>query len=295
MGIGTQWLLMSTRVLVVGATGNQGGAVVDGLLAADDEQFSVYGLTRDATSEKAQALADRGVTVVEGDLNDPESLRDALDDVDTVFAVTNYFIAGFEGEIKQGTNLAEAAAESDIDHFVYSSVGGADRTGEVEHFISKYRVEQRIADLDLSPTILRPVYFMHNFEGMRDAIQSGTLGLPLNEGVSLQMLDVADYGDVVARVFTAPDEFVGETIEVAGDEQTLEEMAESFSDVLDKNVKPVHVPLDDARERQSEDLVKMYEWFNSDGYAADIDGLETEFEMPFNSLTTYLRNHRWGK
>lgn len=295
MGLGTQWLLMSTRVLVVGATGNQGGAVVDGLLATDDEQFSVYGLTRDATSEKAQALADRGVTVVEGDLNDPESLRDAMNGVDAVFGVTNYFIAGFEGEIEQGTNLAKVAAESDIDHFVYSSVGGADRTDEVEHFISKFRVEQRIADLNLPTTVLRPVYFMNNFEGMRDNIQSGTLALPLNEGISLQMLDVADYGDVVARVFTASDEFVGETIEVAGDEQTLEEMAETFTDVLSSDIVPVHVPLEDARERQPEDLVKMYEWFNSEGYAADIDGLETDFEMQFNSLGTYLRNHGWGR
>ncbi|MCL7417351.1 MAG: NmrA/HSCARG family protein, partial [Halalkalicoccus sp.] len=253
------------------------------------------GLTRDATSEKAQALADRGVTVVEGDLNHPESLRDAMNDVDAVFGVTNYFIAGFEGEIEQGTNLAEVAAESDIDHFVYSSVGGADRTDEVEHFISKFRVEQRIADLDLPTTVLRPVYFMNNFEGMRDNIQSGTLALPLNEGISLQMLDVADYGDVVAHVFTASDEFVGETIEVAGDEQTLEEMAETFTDVLGSDVEPVHVPLEKARERQSEDLVKMYEWFNSDGYAADIDALETEFEMQFNSLATYLQNQGWGE
>lgn len=286
---------MSTRVLVVGATGNQGGAVVDGLLAADDKQFSVSGLTRDATSEKAQALASRGVTVVEGDLNDAESLRDVMDDVDAVFAVTNYFIAGFEGEIKQGTNLAEAAAESDIEHFVYSSVGGADRTDEVEHFISKYRVEQRIADLDLPTTVLRPVYFMNNLEGMRNDIQSGILALPLNKGVSLQLLDVSDYGDVVARIFSAPDEFVGETIEVAGDEQTLEEMAETFTDVLGSDVEAVHVPLEDAREQQSEDLVKMYEWFNSDGYTADIGGLETEFGMQFNSLATYLRNNGWGK
>ena len=284
---------MSTRVLVVGATGNQGGAVVDGLLALDDDQFSVYGLTRDATSEKAQALADRGVTVVEGDLNDTESLRDAMDNVDAVFAVTNYFIAGFEGEIEQGTNLAEVAAESGIDHFVYSSVGGADRTDEVEHFISKYRVEQRIAEMELPTTVLRPVYFTYNFEGMRNDIQSGTLALPLNEGVSLQMLDVADYGDVVTRVFTSPDEYIGETIEVAGDEQTLKEMAETFTDVLGSDVEPVHVPLEDARERQPEDLVKMYDWFNSEGYTADIDDLETEFEMQFNSLATYLRNHEW--
>jgi uncharacterized protein YbjT (DUF2867 family) len=153
---------MSTRVLVVGATGNQGGAVIDGLLAMNADQFSVYGLTRDATSEKAQALADRGVTVVEGDLNDTESLRDAMDEIDAVFAVTNYFIAGFEGEIEQSTNLAEVAAESDVNHFVYSSVGGADRTTEVEHFLSKYRVEQRIAEMELPATVLRPVYFTYS-------------------------------------------------------------------------------------------------------------------------------------
>lgn len=283
---------MSTRVLVVGATGNQGGAVVNGLLAMNDDQFSVYGLTRDATSEKAQALADRGVTVVEGDLNDTESLRDAMDDVNAVFAVTNYFIAGFEDEIEQGTNLAEVAAESDVNHFVYSSVGGADRTTEVEHFLSKYRVEQRIAEMELPATVLRPVYFTYNFEGIRDDIQSGRLALPLGENVSLQMLDVADYGEVVTRVFTSPDEYIGEIIEVAGDEQTLEEMAETFTDVLRSDVDPVYISLE-ARESQPEDLVRMYDWFNSEGYIADIDDLETEFEMQFNSLATYLRNHEW--
>lgn len=287
---------MSTTVLVVGATGNQGGTVVDQLLAANDnveDEFVVHGLTRDASSEKAQALADRSVTVVEGDLDDKESLRTAVEDVDAVFAVTNYFIAGFEGEIEQGTNIAEVAAESDIDHFVYSSVGGADRTEVVEHFVSKYRVEQRIADLDLPVTVLRPVYFMGNLEGNREDILNGTLALPLNEGVSLQMLDVADYGAVAARVFAAPDEYTGETIEVASDEQTLEDMAATFTDVLDTDVEAVHVPLDDARERLPEDLVTMYEWFNEEGYTADIDTLETEFDHQFHSLATYLRNHEW--
>lgn len=289
---------MTTTVLVVGATGNQGGAVVDQLLAANDDaddEFAVHGLTRDASSENAQALAERGVTVVEGDLGDKESLRAAVEDVDAVFAVTNYFITGFEGEIEQGTNIAEVAAESDIDHFIFSSVGGADLAEEVEHFVSKYRVEQRIADLDLPATILRPVYFMGNLDGNREEIQNGTLALPLNEGVSLQMLDVGDYGAVAARVFAAPDEYVGEIIEVAGDEHTLESMAATFTDILDTDVEAVHVPLNDAREQQPEDLVMMYEWFNEEGYTADIDALETEFDRQFHSLATYLRNHDWDE
>lgn len=287
---------MSTTVLVVGATGNQGGAVVNQLFAANDnveDEFIVHGLTRDASSEKSQALADRSVTVVEGDLDDKESLRTAVEDVDAVFAVTNYFIAGFEGEIEQGTNIAEVAAESDIDHFVYSSIGGADRTEAVEHFVSKYRVEQRIADLDLPATVLRPVYFMGNLEGNREDIQNGTLALPLNEGVSLQLLDVADYGAVVASVFATPDEYIDETTEIASDEQTLDSMAATFTDVLDTDVEAVHVPLDEARERLPEDLVTMYEWFNEEGCTADIDTLETEFDHQFHSLVAYLRNHEW--
>jgi len=284
---------MSTRVLVVGATGNQGGAVVDGLLGLDNDRFIVYGLTRDATSKKAQALADRGVVVVEGDLNHRQSLQDIMTDVDAVFAVTNYFTAGFDGEIRQGGTIARIAAENDIDHFVYSSIGGADRSKKIEHFVSKHCVEQHIANLDLPVTVLRPVYFMHNFERRADDIQNGTLAMPLKKGASLQMLDVADYGTVVARVLTAPEKFVGETIEVASDEKTLEGMATTFTNVLGTDVDPVHVVPEDARGRLPEHLATMYEWLNSDGYAADIDSLETVFGTELNSLATYLRNQRW--
>ncbi|MFC7007400.1 NmrA family NAD(P)-binding protein [Halalkalicoccus salilacus] len=90
-----------TRVLVTGATGNQGGAVVDHLLASDAE-FDVRGLTRDTSGETAQALEDRGVTMVEGDLDDPETLREPVGDADAVFAVTNFWTQGYEDQVQQG-------------------------------------------------------------------------------------------------------------------------------------------------------------------------------------------------
>ena len=80
----------ATQVLVVGATGNQGGAVVDHLLDSE-AAFDVSGLTRDATSDAAEALEARGVTMVEGDLNDLDSLRGPVGDADAVFAVTNFW------------------------------------------------------------------------------------------------------------------------------------------------------------------------------------------------------------
>jgi uncharacterized protein YbjT (DUF2867 family) len=149
--------------------------------------------------------------------------------------------------------------------------------------------------VDLLATVLRPVYFMGNLEANREDIQNGTLALPLNRGVRLQMLDVADYGAIAARVLTEPNKRIGETIKVAGDEQTLDSMTATFTDVLDTNVEAVHVPLDDAREQQPEDLIVMYEWFNEEGYTADIDTLETEFNHQFHSLATYLRNHEWHR
>jgi uncharacterized protein YbjT (DUF2867 family) len=99
-----------TSVLVTGATGNQGGAVVDNLLASDAD-FDVRGLTRDASGDRAQELADEGVTMVEGDLNEPDSFRPHVADADAVFAVTNFWTQGYDAQVQQGKNLADVAAE----------------------------------------------------------------------------------------------------------------------------------------------------------------------------------------
>jgi len=104
-------------VLVTGATGNQGGAVAEHLLASDVE-FEVYGLTRDATGDRARELEGRGVEMVEGDLNDLETLRPAVSGVDAVFAVTNFWTEGYDRQVRQGKNIAEAAKAEGVSQFV---------------------------------------------------------------------------------------------------------------------------------------------------------------------------------
>lgn len=284
---------MVTRVLVAGATGNQGGAVVDHLLSGDHGEFEVYAMTRHPEDSEAHVLADRGAEVVEGDLTEKNKLRPLVESVDAVYCVTTW-TEGIEEEIEQGTTLAEVAAEESIDHFVFSSVGGAERDTGIPHFDSKWQIEQRIRELDLPATIVRPVFFMQNFEGMGENIEDGTLAMGLAGGVSLQMIDVDDIGSFVAEAFANPDRYVGEAYELAGDEHTLESAAETFSDVMEREVEPVHVSIDDLRERAGEEMAVMFEWFNEEGYDCDIDALRDGHDVNFSTLEAYLRGHDWA-
>ncbi|WP_222919537.1 NmrA/HSCARG family protein [Natrinema sp. SYSU A 869] len=284
---------MTTSVLVTGATGNQGGAVVEHLLEADAD-FDVYGLTRDASGDRAQELADRGVTMVEGDLNETESLTPHVTEVDAVFAVTNFWTQGYDAQVQQGKNIAEVAAEEGVDQFVLSGVGSHERDTGIPHFDSAWEIDQHAQELDLPLTVLQPVFFFQNFEAFaEDVVEDGQIALPLEEGVSLQMIDVDDVGRAAAVAFDEPDEFVGERIELAGDDKTLAETAEILSEVTGRDVDPVHVPIEDAYDSFGEEFTVMCEWFNEVGYDADIDALEERFGFAFTDLESYFRENGW--
>ncbi|PSQ07882.1 NmrA/HSCARG family protein [Halobacteriales archaeon QS_6_71_20] len=281
-------------VLVVGATGNQGGAVVDHLLASERD-FDVHGLTRDASSDAARKLADRGVTTVEGDLNDPETLREPVADADAVFAVTNFWTQGCDAQVRQGKNVADVAAEEGVEQFVFSGVGSHDEDTGVPHFDSAGEIDEHIRSLDLPWTMLKPVFFFENLEAFaEDIVDEGTLALPLAEGVSLQMVSNDDLGHAAAVAFENPDEFVGESTDLAGDELTLAETADTLSAVTGVDVEAVHVPIEDAYESFGEEFTVMCEWFNEVGYSADVDALPERFGFEFDTLEAYLRSHGWA-
>ena len=287
-------------VLVVGATGRQGGAVADYLLSGEYGDFDVHALTRSPKSDRAQALADRGATIIKGNLLDKDSLTPTVEVVDAVYCVTVEAEsgtapteAGIEAEIKQGTNMAEVAAEIGIEQFVYSSVAGAERDTGIPNFESKYDIERRIHDLGLPATILRPVTIMQNYERQREVILNGTLASPLAEGASMQMVDVSDIGALAATTLATREEYVGETVEVAGDEHTLESAAEVFTAVTGTEVDAQHVPIEVAREEMGEVLATMFEWINDQGYGVDIEALERDHDVNLTRLETYLRANNW--
>src|SRR5256885_14035901 len=186
-------------ILIPGVTGNQGGAVAQALQGAG---FYLRGLTRKPDSERAAALARRGVDIVKGDLDDEATLRRALAGAWGVFGVQNTGEAGVEREEAQGKRLATLAREAGVEHYVYTSVGSADKRTGVPHFDNKRRIEETVRGLRFpSHVILRPVFFMENLLAPY-SLQGPTLAWALGPGTKLQMIAVDDIGWVGACAVT---------------------------------------------------------------------------------------------
>jgi uncharacterized protein YbjT (DUF2867 family) len=140
---------MNNKVIAVtGATGQQGGAVARKLLA---DGWKVRALTRDVDKPAAQELDSLGAEIFAGDMEDRTELDSAFEGAYGVFSVQNFWLpnVGFEGEIRQGKNVAEAAKAAGVKHLVFSSVGAAHRGMGQKHFESKWIIEQYIHSLDI--------------------------------------------------------------------------------------------------------------------------------------------------
>lgn len=286
-------ILMNTKektIFVTGATGHQGGAAAHHLL---DHGFKVLALTRDPTKPAARDLELRGAELVKGNLERPESYEHQLVGCYGVFSVQAFWETGIEGEIRQGTALADAAMARGVRHFVYSSVGGAERETGVPHFESKWTVEQHIRDIGLPYTILRPVFFMENWQSyLHEPILNGILPLPLDPGVPLQMIAVDDIGAFVALAFEHPEKWLGREVEIAGAEMTMPEVAATFARVLGRPVNYIQVPWDQFREQAGEEMTIMYRWFDEQGYRANIDALRREYPH-LHSLEQVIQHQDW--
>lgn len=259
-------------IAVFAATGSQGGAVTDALLA---QGAHVRALIRDTSSEKAKALADRGVQLAQIDVHNAASLAAALEGVDAFWFMTTppggMQDADTEGETAQGIALADAAATARVPHVVFSSVGGAERNSRVPHFDSKYLVEEHLASLGLHTTIVRPVFFMDNFQWFAPSTENGALvvRLPLPDGIPLQMIAVRDVGTVAAAALL-DSASVPRTIEIAGDELTGSEIAAAFAERIGTPARYEALPL--AAMDGQDDMQAMFRWFaETPAYQADLD------------------------
>ncbi len=265
---------MSERiVLVTGATGKQGGAVVRSLVG---KGFKLRGMTRKPDGEAAKALKSMGVELVRGDLDDADSLKAALGGSWGVFAVQNTWEAGVEGEELQGKRIARLAREMGVYHYVYSSVGSAHRKTGIPHFENKWRVEELVRELKFpSYAILRPVFFMENLPTPW-FLHGDQIISALKPTTSLQMVAVEDIGRIGARLFTDAGTMNGREIDLAGDSVTMPRVAEVFGRALGRTIQYVEIPMAEVR-KNGEDFALMLEWFERGGYDADIPALEREF------------------
>ncbi|MEU4546624.1 NmrA/HSCARG family protein [Nonomuraea dietziae] len=230
-------------ILVTGATGRQGGATAAQLLEAG---WPVRVLVRDPDAPAAKALEAEGAELRVGDLDDPGSLAEAVAGVHGVFGVTPDDLE-VEREVRRGRALVDAAAAAGVSHFVFASVGGAERGTGIPYWESKWRIEQHIRALGLPSTILRPVRFMenHTIPGLPvGGIVGGELRHLFDPDTPVQLIAVADIGVFSRLAFTRPQDYIGQAVEIAGDELTPVQAVELISQSLGRRITYRKVAVD---------------------------------------------------
>jgi len=271
-------------ILVGGATGRQGGAVVDQLVARG---YIVRGMTRKPDGKKAQALVGKGIEVVQGDYGDPASLLAAMRGVDGVF----FYTAFSPNELTHGTNVIEAARASGVMHLIYSLGAAADPENGMQDAMAG-QVEMMIRDSGIPYTVLRPVAFMENYRGQQKRItRTGIVDSRAPERIAT-LIAIEDIGFFVGEAFDNPDVWVGRAENISGDQMTMQELADTFSRVTGQEIRYQRMPLEEYLAMFPKPLRPLFRWYDEAGYTADTAGWRRKYP-DLKTLEQYLGATGW--
>lgn len=215
-----------------------------------------------------------------------------------IYSVQDFFAVGGRREVQQGKNLADVAKKAGVHHFVYSSVGGAERNTGITHFETKGEIEKYIRGLGLPTTIFRPVGFMEMYHILEIEVRllKGKFADPVRGDKPFQTIATDDIGAFVALAFERPKDFIGLELEIAGSELTTRQAAEVFSRVLNRPVKSRRLPLFMVKLLFGKEFYQMFRWFNDAGFKANIPELRRKYpEVHLHTLEEWLREDGWDK
>ncbi|WP_421407532.1 NmrA/HSCARG family protein [Agrobacterium tumefaciens] len=286
---------VNKSVLVLGATGQQGGAVARSLRQTG---WLVRTLVRDTSSPKSLALARDGMQLYKGDMEDRSSIESAMAEVDAVFSVQPSSGQGEaygvtdEQEVFWGKMVVDIAKVANVGHLVYSSVIAAGKgvTG-MGHFDSKSAIEAHVQELGVAYTIIRPSTFMEILALPGMGLDQGKFNFFMRPDQAMQFIAVDDIGKIVAHVLNTPEEFSGRTLDIAGDAITGVQLQWALSRALRRPIKysrfsdrlltenaflhRLAVLVDDGRlagsadlpslRQQFGDLTKLVDWLSGPG------------------------------
>ncbi|KAI0430489.1 hypothetical protein F5Y09DRAFT_355996 [Xylaria sp. FL1042] len=300
---------MARTILVTGATGKQGGAVIDALLSQKAEDFTILAVTRDISKPGAKRLSStsQSIKLIQGDLDEVPALFKEAQNVAGqpiwgVYSVQVSLGKGVttEGEIRQGKALIDESIKAGVKHFVYSSVerGGDDASWNnptpIPHFRTKYEIEHHLRDTtatgkpgeNMSWTILRPVAFMDNLTpGFSTQVFMAALRNWLGNR-PMQWVATKDIGAFATLAFTDPKKWDRKAVGLAGDELNFREMSDSFKSVTGEPAPVAYAFLGSALTFMVPELRVMISWFASDGYHADIQACREDH--PLLTLAEWL-------
>ena len=284
---------MSKAILVTGATGKQGGSVVDALLDLPNaSDYAILAVTRDANSGSAKKLASRSASIklVEGNLDDVPTLFKNASEVakQPIWGVYSVQISmgkgvTFEGEVKQGCDLVDESVKNNVQQFVYSSVerGGDEKSWDnptpIPHFQTKQLIEFHLRDHagDMGWTILRPVAFMDNLmPAFPTKVFMTAVHNTLGDNKPLQWVATSDIGVFAAQAFSKREDWKHKAIGLAGDELTVPQLNKAFANATGTPLGTTYSILGSALMWGVAELGHMIGWFGTDGYKADIPNLK---------------------
>jgi uncharacterized protein YbjT (DUF2867 family) len=270
-------------VVVMGATGAQGGGLVRAILRDKTGPFTARAITRNASSEKARALADLGAQVVEADLDAPASLDRAFAGAYGAYCVTFYW-AHFspEKETAHARSMAEAAKRAALQHVVWSTLEDVrkfvplddDRMPtlrdkyKVPHFDGKGESDHFFTDLRLPTTFSLPSFYWENLIYFGAGPKRGPDGklaitFPLGD-TKLAGIASEDIGKCVYGMFTQGDEYIGKRVGLAGEHLTCNEMAAKLTRALGREVRYNAVTPEQYRSfgfPGADDLGNMFQFY----------------------------------
>lgn len=264
------------KVLVTGATGNTGYGLVPALCQAG---VAVRALVRDEM--KAGLLKRAGAEIVVGDLDQPETIAPAVEGVDKVYLLT----WNGPSQARQVQNVIDVACQAGRPYLVRHSAWGSPKSRIITQIA---QAEEAVKASGLPWTIIKPTFFMQNVVmGAQTVAADGTIYWNMGDG-KLAMIDVRDIVDVAVAVLTG-EEHQGKSYILTGPEAiSFHDVAATFSNLLNKEVRYVNVP----SEAACQSMVSMGfpEWV-AQGYAELSEGFSKGFASQPTENVAALTGH----
>ena len=264
------------KVLVTGATGNTGSLLVPALLKAG---VDVRIFIRDEA--KAKPLKDLGAEVVSGDLDEPGTILPAVKNIDKIYLLT----WNGETQLKQAENVINAAKYEGVPYIVRHSMWGPEKSRIIKQ---GDKIEEMIKSSGLQWTLLKPTFYMQNTMMAAQTISSdGVIYWDMKDG-RLGMIDVRDIADSALAVITGEGHEGKSYILTGPGAISFNDVASTFSRVLDKEVKYVNVP--GEASFQSMTGMGMPEWI-AKGYVELSEGFSENFANSTTENVKLLTGH----
>ncbi|KAK5167334.1 uncharacterized protein LTR77_007033 [Saxophila tyrrhenica] len=295
------------RLVVTGATGKQGGGLINALLDLSPQPFEIYAVTRNTTSGGSKALASKGVKLIQGDFENAEQIFKQVEKPWGLFSVTMP-LGGAKKEEVQGKAMTKAALDAGIQHIIFTATDrGAQSDTDptpIPHFASKFNIEKDIeqkakaSSQGATWTFLRPVAFYENL--IPGFIGKGFVSMWRLNGLDnkVQHVSTKDIGKVAADAFVnaSSPEYKNKAVHLAGDELSPRQMATIFKEVTGEEIPATYSWLATVlRWMLNEQLGIMMKWWTTAGFKTDVEATRKRYPFMQDFRSWLETDSAWAK